>query len=182
MAIREIVRMGHPVLRERARGFTSEEIDDPALRVLIDDMVETLAASGGIGLAAPQIAEPLRLAIIRIPAGPSRYGEIEEVPLTIYLNPSIEVLDPEEQGFWEGCLSVPGLRGYVERPRGIRVRWQDLDGQPQTADYEGFLATVFQHEFDHLDGHLYIDRMKDTSKLVFEEELARYGNPRDAPA
>ena len=177
MAIREIVRMGHPVLRERARELTSEEIADPALRTLIDDMVETLAAYGGIGLAAPQIAEPLRLAIIRIPGGPSRYGEIETVPLTIYLNPSIEVLDAEQQGFWEGCLSVPGLRGYVERPRGIRVRWQDLDGQPQTADYEGFLATVFQHEFDHLDGHLYIDRMKDSTQLMFEEEFARYGDP-----
>lgn len=177
MAIREIVRMGHPVLRQRARELTPEELANPALRELIDDMVDTLAASGGIGLAAPQIAEPLRLAIIRIAGGPSRYGEIEPVPLTVYVNPGVEVRDAEEQGFWEGCLSVPGLRGYVERPRGIRVRWQDLDGQPQTADYEGFLATVFQHEFDHLDGHLYIDRMKDTTQLVFEEEFARYGDP-----
>ncbi|MCC5871085.1 MAG: peptide deformylase [Gammaproteobacteria bacterium] len=176
MAVREIIRMGHPVLRQRARELTPEEITSPGLRDLIDDMVDTLAASGGIGLAAPQIAEPVRLAIIRIPGGPSRYGEIEEVPLTIYVNPTIEIRDAEEQGFWEGCLSVPGLRGYVERPRGIRVRWQDLDGQPETADYEGFLATVFQHEFDHLDGRLYIDRMQDTTRLMFEEEFARYGD------
>lgn len=177
MAIREIVRMGHPILRQRARELSAEEIASPALHHLIDDMVDTLADAGGIGLAAPQIAEPLRLAIIRIPGGPSRYGEIEAVPLTVYVNPRIEVSDATEQGFWEGCLSVPGLRGYVERPRGIRVRWQDLDGQPQSADYEGFLATVFQHEFDHLDGHLYVDRMKDITQLVFEEEFARHGDP-----
>jgi len=177
MAIREILRMGHPMLRQRARELTLDEIASPALGDLIIDMVDTLAASGGIGLAAPQIAEPMRLAIIRIPGGPSRYGEIEAVPLTIYVNPSIEVRDAEEQGFWEGCLSIPGLRGYVERPRGIHVHWQDLDGQPQSSEYEGFLATVFQHEFDHLDGHLYIDRMKDSTQLVFEEEFARYGDP-----
>ncbi|MCC5886319.1 MAG: peptide deformylase [Gammaproteobacteria bacterium] len=180
MAVREIIRMGHPILRQRARELTADEIRSPALGNLIEDMVDTLAASGGIGLAAPQIAEPVRLAIIRITGGPSRYGEIAEVPLTIYVNPTIEIRDAEEQGFWEGCLSVPGLRGYVERPRGIRVRWQNLDGQPQTADYQGFLATVFQHEFDHLDGHLYIDRMKDSTQLVFEEEFARYGNPAEA--
>ncbi len=180
MAVREILRMGHPILRQRARALTAAEIGDSKLSALIEDMVDTLADSGGIGLAAPQIGIPLRLAIIRIPGGPSRYGEIEEVPLTIYVNPEIEVLDGSEQGFWEGCLSVPGLRGYVERPRGIRVRWLDTSGQPQAAAYQGFLATVFQHEFDHLDGRLYIDRLKDTSKLMFEEEFARFGDPVEA--
>lgn len=180
MAIREILRMGHPVLRQRARELTADEIADPELHALVDDMVETLADAGGIGLAAPQIGVPLRLAIIRIPGGPSRYGEIEAVPLTVYVNPEIEVIDDARQGFWEGCLSVPGLRGYVERPRGIRVRWRDLDGAGHEAVHEGFLATVFQHEFDHLDGRLYIDRLEDRTKLMFEEEFARFGDPTAA--
>lgn len=175
MAVREILRMGHPILRQRARELTAAEVAAPALRTLVDDMVDSLDAAGGIGLAAPQIGEPLRVAIIRIPGGPSRYGEIPEVPLTVYVNPEIEVIDTTEQGFWEGCLSVPGLRGYVERPRGIRVRWQDLEGASRQAEYDGFLATVFQHEFDHLDGTLYIDRIRDTRTLVFEEEFVRYG-------
>ncbi len=171
MAVREILRMGQPVLRRRARPLTEAERTDPALRTLVDDMVDTLDAAGGIGLAAPQIGEALRLAIIRVPGGPSRYGELESIPLTVYVNPEIEVLDRITQGFWEGCLSVPGLRGWVERPRAIRVRWLDLDGEPQSAEYSGFLATVFQHEFDHLDGHLYVDRMTDMTRLVFESEL-----------
>ena len=171
MAVREILRMGQPVLRRRARPLTGAERSDPALRALVEDMVDTLDASGGIGLAAPQIGESVRLAIIRVPGGPSRYGELESIPLTVYVNPEIEVLDRMQQGFWEGCLSVPGLRGFVERPRAIRVHWLDLDGTPQAAEYEGFLATVFQHEFDHLDGHLYVDRMTDMTRLVFESEL-----------
>jgi peptide deformylase len=171
MAVREILRMGQPVLRRRARPLTEAERADPALRTLVADMVDTLDAAGGIGLAAPQIGESLRLAIIRVPGGPSRYGELESIPLTVYVNPEIEVLDRMQQGFWEGCLSVPGLRGFVERPRAIRVHWLDLDGAPRSAEYQGFLATVFQHEFDHLDGHLYIDRMTDTTRLAFESEL-----------
>lgn len=171
MAVREILRMGHPVLRRRARCLSAEERADPALRTLVDDMVDTLDASGGIGLAAPQIGESLRLAIIRVPGGPSRYGDLEAIPLTVYVNPEIEVTDLVRQGFWEGCLSVPGLRGWVERPRAIRVHWLDLDGRERRAEYTGFLATVFQHEFDHLDGHLYVDRMTDTTRLVFESEL-----------
>ncbi len=180
MAIREILKMGHPTLRRRAREMTIDEIRSPSIRTLIADMAETLDAVGGIGLAAPQIDVPLRLAIIRIPGGPSRYGEIEEVPLTVYANPVIEVRDETLQGFWEGCLSVPGLRGFVERPRAIRVRWQDLEGEACEAELDDFLATVFQHEFDHLDGVLYVDRLRDIRTLVFEDELARHGAPDDA--
>ena len=177
MAVREILRMGHPLLRRRARPLDAQERADPALRALVDDMIDTLDDAGGIGLAAPQIGESLRLAIIRVPGGPSRYGELESVPLTVYVNPEIETTDLVRQGFWEGCLSVPGLRGWVERPRGIRVRWLDLDGRAREASYTGFLATVFQHEFDHLDGHLYVDRMTDTTRLVFETELEAHLTP-----
>ena len=174
MAVREILRMGHPILRQRARELTNDELRSAATRALLEDMTETLAAVGGIGLAAPQIGVPLRLAIIRIPGGPSRYGDIPEVPLAVYANPTIEVRDATLQGFWEGCLSVPGLRGFVERPRAIRVRWQDLEGAAAEAELDDFLATVFQHEFDHLDGRLYVDRLRDTRLLMFEEEFARY--------
>ena len=175
MAVRKIIRMGHPTLRRVARPLTADEIGSPAIRTLVADMVDTLHDYGGIGLAAPQIDESIRLAIIEIPGGPSRYGDIEAMPLTVFANPVIEVLDARRiAGYWEGCLSVPGLRGFVERPQHIRVRYQDLDRRSHTLELEGFLATVFQHEFDHLDGRLYIDRMTDTTKLVFEEEYERH--------
>jgi peptide deformylase len=179
MAVRKIIRMGHPTLRHRARELTPEEITSSELRALVDDMVDTLHDYGGIGLAAPQIDESIRLAIIQIAGGPTRYGELDSVPLTVFANPDIEVLDPARSGYWEGCLSVPGLLGYVERPQHIRVTYTDLDGQPQSVEPEGFLATVFQHEFDHLDGHLFIDRMTDPTKLVFEQEFARYHRSTD---
>ena len=180
MAVRKIIRMGHPVLRQVARPLTTEEIRSPALRVLLDDMVDTLRDYGGIGLAAPQIAEPVRVALIEIPAGSSRYGEIPAMPLTAFINPTVEIVDPATRGYWEGCLSVPGLRGFVERPQHVRVRYTTLEGEPAGLELQGFLATVFQHELDHLDGTLYIDRIKDSKLLSFEEEFTRYLAPQEA--
>jgi peptide deformylase len=171
--------MGHPVLRQPAEPLSPEQIASDETRRLIVDMIDTLHDYGGIGLAAPQIAEPLRLAIVEIPESGSRYGEIPDMPLSVFINPAITVLNPETGGFWEGCLSVPGLRGYVERPQGIRVDYLDLEAQPQSLELEGFLATVFQHEFDHLDGKLYIDRLGDSRLLAFDEEFARYLAPRE---
>lgn len=174
MAVRRIIRMGHPNLRVPAQPVPPSAIGTDALERLIDDMVDTLHDYGGIGLAAPQINEPLRLAIIEIPGGPSRYGELDRVPLTAFINPEVEVIDPATAGYWEGCLSVPGLRGFVERPQHVRIRYTTRQGTAAELELTGFLATVFQHEFDHLDGRLYIDRIKDPSKLVFEEEFLRY--------
>jgi peptide deformylase len=171
VAIREIIRMGHPVLRQRSRPLEVAELVAPRIPELVRDMVDTLRAAGGIGLAAPQVNVPLRLAIIEIPGGPTRYGDIPALPLTVFVNPAIEVLDGACAGYWEGCLSVPGLRGFVERPQRIRVRAIGLDGQAFGMVLEGFLATVFQHEFDHLDGILYVDRLKDSRLLVFEDLL-----------
>lgn len=171
MAVREIIRMGHPTLRQVARPLVPEELASPAIQALVEDMVDTLHQAGGIGLAAPQVNESLRLAIIEIPGGTSRYGEIPAMPLTAFVNPEIEVLEGESAGYWEGCLSVPGLRGFVERPQQIKIRYLDLQGHPFELELQGFLATVFQHEFDHLDGRLYIDRLTDTSLLVFEDML-----------
>ena len=171
MPIREIIRMGHPVLRLQARPLRLEEISSESVRGLVDDMVETLHEAGGIGLAAPQVNESIRLAIIEIPGGPSRYGEIPTVPLSVFVNPEIEVIDEQQEGYWEGCLSVPGLRGFVERPQHIKVRALNLQAEPFELELTGFLATVFQHELDHLDGKLYVDHLKDMSLLVFEDLL-----------
>jgi len=173
VARREIIRMGHPTLRRRAQPLSREDLGSEGILRLVDDMVETLHSAGGIGLAAPQVNESLRLAIVEVPGGASRYGEIPAMPLTVFVNPIIEVLGLETAGYWEGCLSIPGLRGFVERPQHVRIRALDLQGQPQAVELKGFLATVFQHEFDHLDGRLYIDRLKDSSLLVFEDMLAR---------
>ena len=167
--------MGHPTLRQVARPLTADEISSPDLSQLVADMIDTLHDYGGIGLAAPQINEPIRLAIVEIAGGETRYGELPSMPLTVFVNPEIEVLNPTVAGYWEGCLSVPGLRGFVERPQHIRVKALDMTGVELVLELEGFLATVFQHEFDHLDGKLFIDRISDTTQLVFEEELERYG-------
>ncbi len=174
MAVRKIIRMGHPTLRKPARRLEARELKSPEMGRLVNDMIDTLNDAGGIGLAAPQIDEPVRLAIIEIDGGPSRYGEIPAMPLKVFVNPTIEIVEPKAAGYWEGCLSVPGLRGWVERPQFVRVSYQDLDGRKHAIELKGFLATVFQHEFDHLDGKLYIDRMTDPTKLVFEEEYLRY--------
>lgn len=180
MAVRKIIRMGHPVLRQAAQPLGAAQLASDWFGRLVTDMTDTLHDYGGIGLAAPQIAEPWRLAVIEIAGGASRYGEIPSMPLTVFVNPTIEVLDPMVAGYWEGCLSVPGLRGYVERPQRVRIRYQDLGGKPETLELEGFLATVFQHEFDHLDGRLYIDRIADPRLLCFEDEYFRYIEPAEA--
>jgi len=174
MAIRRVIRMGHPLLRQAARPLEPDEIGTEPIKRLIADMVDTLHDYSGIGLAAPQIAEPVRLAIIEIPAGPTRYDELEPMSMTVFINPVIEIVDPTTGGYWEGCLSVPGLRGFVERPRHVKVRYMSEQGETQEMELQGFSATVFQHEFDHLDGKLFIDRITDTRLLAFEREYERY--------
>jgi peptide deformylase len=179
MAIRRVIRMGHPLLREAARPLESDEIGSEQVQMLIADMVDTLHDYGGIGLAAPQIGEPIRLAIIEIDGEPTRYGEIAPIPLTVFINPAIEVIDPTTHGYWEGCLSVPGLRGYVERPQHVMVRYTTDQGEAGELELQGFSATVFQHEFDHLDGKLFIDRMTDSRLLAYEQEFERYLLPME---
>lgn len=174
MAIRKIARLGHPVLREKARDVTREEISSPEMRRLLKDMIETMHEYGGVGLAAPQVHESVRLAIIEFDADNGRYETEEGQPLLVIFNARVKVLDETLSGFWEGCLSVPGLRGYVERPSKIEVNYLDERGKPKTITAEGFLATVFQHELDHLDGVVYVDRITDKSKFSFTEEYSRY--------
>ena len=174
MGLRTIIRMGHPNLRRVAQPVELDDIGSDKMNTLLRDMEDTLHDSGGIGLAAPQIDVDLRLAIIEIPGGPTRYGDIEAMPLTVFFNPVIEALTTDRGGYWEGCLSVPGLRGFVERPQHIRVSYIDANKEPAEIELQGFLATVMQHEFDHLDGRLYIDHITDTRKLMFEEEWLRH--------
>jgi peptide deformylase len=177
MAIRKVARMGHPVLRQKARDLTPAEIRAPETRQLIEDMIETMEEYGGIGLAAPQVHEPIRLALIGYDGENARYPDSGDQPLTVIFNPQTTVLDEKKQGFWEGCLSVPELRGLVHRPRKIQIDYLDESAKPQRIVAEGFLATVFQHELDHLDGVLYVDRIQDRTKFAFTEEYDRYWAP-----
>ncbi|MCH1553149.1 MAG: peptide deformylase, partial [Luminiphilus sp.] len=175
MAVKEIIRMGHPTLRLLAEPYPIEKIGSDDCHELIEDLRDTLTAAGGIGLAAPQINIPVQVAVVDIPAGPTRYGDLWAVPFSVYINPKLTALDNSRAGYWEGCLSVPGLRGYVVRPQRVKVDFIDLDGNEQSLIAEGFTATVFQHEFDHLASKLYIDHISDTRLLVFEDQFIEHG-------
>ncbi len=170
MAILKVARMGHPVLRQQCKPIDPAAITGPEVQTLIRNMLETMVEYNGVGLAAPQVYTPVRLVI----AG----GEATEEGrprLRVLINPEITVLDDEHVlGMYEGCLSIPGLRGYVERPAHIRVKAYNERGEPQEFELEGFPAIVMQHECDHLDGILYVDRIEDHSKLGYEEEVQRY--------
>lgn len=163
--------MGNPLLREEAKPFTEEEIISEETKVLLEDMWDSLEEAGGIGLAAPQIGVSKKLAVIKLSEESDRYPDMETSEAYVIFNPIINVIDRELQGFWEGCLSVPGLRGYVERPRKVRIDFLDENAKERTIEVEDFLATVFQHELDHLIGKLYVDRMEDVSTLMFEDEM-----------
>ena len=183
MAIRKVARLGHPVLRTPCRELTRSEIRSPATRRLVRDLRETMEEYAGVGLAAPQVHEPVRLAVIEFDRedaerdleGEGRgEGKGEEgVSFTVF-NPRTTVLDPSPAGFWEGCLSVPGMRGYVERAHRVRVDYLDEAAKPAHVVAEGFLATVLQHELDHLDGVLYVDRLADPKLFAFNEEFNRF--------
>ncbi len=178
MAVRPVLTLGNPLLRRVARDLDPAELDTPAIRRLAEDMVDTMHHEDGIGIAAPQVGESLQLAVIEIASSSPRYPGHESFALHYFVNPRITVLDPVEQGFWEGCLSVPNLRGYVERPRRIRVDYLDLDAHPRTVEAEGFLATVLQHELDHLQGKLFVDRVRDTTRLATLEDYVRFWLPK----
>lgn len=178
MAILKIARMGHPVLSAPARPVENPRA--PEIRSLVNDMVETMKDADGAGLAAPQVHVPLRLVVFQAPAGRTDPGLAQgerfdhACPLTVLINPEITVLDGPREGGWEGCLSVPGLRGWVERPGHIRYRGLDLDGAVIERTARGFHARVVQHECDHLDGRLYPSRMNDLSRLIFESEFRHF--------
>lgn len=172
MTARTVIKMGHPTLREVAQDVTLEELKTEEFKTLLIDLFETMKVEGGIGIAAPQVNVSKKVTLIQIPDH-SRYGEMQGTPLLIIINPIITYLTEETQGFWEGCLSVPGLRGYVERPKKVKINYIDETGSEKEIIAEDFLATVFQHELDHLFGYIYVDRLKDITKLVFEDTLKK---------
>jgi len=168
MTVREVLRMGHPVLRERAKPV--EKLATAELRALVEDMKETMEAKNGAGLAAPQIGVSQRVVIFGVEHNP-RYPDAEPVPFTILVNPKLVMLSREVEEDWEGCLSVPGMRGIVPRYVKLRYTGFDPEGNPIDCVAEGFHARVVQHECDHLDGILYPQRMTDMTRFGFNEEL-----------
>ncbi|MGH9313638.1 MAG: peptide deformylase [Vicinamibacterales bacterium] len=173
MAILKVARMGHPVLRARARALEPAELKGPTIQRLIHDMLETMKEYQGIGLAAPQVHESVRLFV----AGST--DEEHGFPLTVLANPEITIAGPEVVEDWEGCLSIPDLRGRVPRARQIQVRALDRQGRTVELKVSGFTARVMQHETDHLDGVLFLDRIKSFESLTFLDEFGRYWSRED---
>lgn len=172
MAVRPILRLGDPRLREVAAPVAA--FDTPELHELVRDMIDTMEAADGAGLAAVQIGVPLRVVIFGVDANP-RYPRAEPVPFTVLVNPEITPLGERREAGWEGCLSVPGMRGLVPRHARIRYRGRDAFGRPLDRTVEGFHARVVQHECDHLDGVLYPQRIEDMRSFGFVEELIASG-------
>lgn len=169
MAIRKVAVMGHPVLRQIAKPIPEKDITKPAIQTLIQDMIETMFEYDGRGLAAPQIHESLQLVVMVWDFDPNT-----KPYLKVLINPEIKHLTDETSSCWEGCLSLPGLRGRVDRPNKISVRALDAQGERIGFEAEGFAATVIQHECDHLMGKLYIDRITDLSQFGFSRECSQF--------
>lgn len=173
MTIRKIAHIGHPVLRQRAREVTLEELRTPAMQAFIDDLVETMRDANGAGLAAIQVYEPIRIVAIEVGENP-RYPYKPKIPLTIVVNPVLEPLTTDAFENYEGCLSVPNLRGLVDRIAHVRVTGWDRHGAPFHREVRGISAGTFQHECDHLDGAIYVDRVKDPRTLSTWENFERH--------
>jgi peptide deformylase len=173
VTVREIVTVGHPALRQPTREVSAEELASDEVQQLIDDLVETMRHAGGAGLAANQIADPRRIAVIEVDDNP-RYPYKPRIPLTVVVNPSIEPIDDERVEINEGCLSVPDLRGSVWRHVHVRVRYLDRFGQPHDDERHGLTAGTFQHECDHLDGVLFLDRVTDPRTFTTWEQFERF--------
>jgi peptide deformylase len=179
MAVLKVAHLGHPILRLVAEPVSPEAIGAPEIQRLIDDMIETMADHDGAGLAAPQVHVSRRVVVYGVESNP-RYPDAEDVPFTVLVNPRISALTEEEDEDWEGCLSVPDLRGMVPRWTRVRVEAYGRDGKPLRFTADGFHARVVQHECDHLDGKLYVDRMRSMETLTFLPEFQRYWLRREA--
>ena len=169
MSVRAVVEIGEPVLRERAREISSEEIGSAAIQQLIDDLIDTKRATHGAGIAANQVGEPVRVAIVEVEEGNPRYPYKPPVPLTVMINPSLEPVGDERIEINEGCLSVPDLRGSLPRHLAVRVRYLDRDGKEHEEVKRGLTAGTFQHEVDHLDGTLFVDRADPRTFATWEQ-------------
>lgn len=196
MSILKVARMGHPVLRAKARPLEAADIRSPRIQQLIDDMFETMREYQGVGLAAPQVHASRRLFVAGFPPKTAKEEEVEDeaedeaeneeqdqgredIPLMVLINPEITPVGRETVEDWEGCLSIPDIRGRVPRAREIVVRAYDRTGKRIEKRVSGFTARVIQHETDHLDGVLFLDRMKSLESLTFLDEFGRYWSHRD---
>ena len=175
MAILKVARIGHPVVRARAKNVDPAIITTRAFQSFLDDMVETMHEYDGVGVAAPQVHISLRVAVLEVPGGDGRCGR-RGVPLTVLINPVVTPLSKKRVLDIEGCLSVPDLRGLVPRFERIRLEALGRDGKPYSLTASGFHARVIQHECDHLDGNVYLDRMESLKTLGFLDEMQRFAD------
>ena len=176
MSILKIARMGHPVLRARARAIDRGELKSIAVQRLIDDMLETMVEYRGVGLAAPQVHERVRIFVAAIDAADETSPPAKPI---VVINPEVTPVGDEVLEDWEGCLSIPDIRGRVLRSREILLRALDRRGERLEIHFQDFSARVIQHETDHLDGVLFFDRMRSFETLTFLDEYSRYWRPRD---
>jgi peptide deformylase len=177
MAILKVARMGHPVLRAKAQPLPPSEIRHPRIQQLIDDMFATMREYSGIGLAAPQVHEGLRLFVAGVRAGNGAGAELNDdadMPFVTLINPEITPVTEDVISGWEGCLSIPDIRGLVPRANRIHVKAYDRQGRAVEMEAQGLPARVIQHETDHLDGILFFDRMATFESLTFSDEYRRY--------
>lgn len=173
MSILKVARLGHPVIRKTAAPVNQEEIRSGKIQELIDNMIETMREYDGVGLAAPQIHVSKQIAVLEVNAN-SRYPEAPKVPLTILINPRITSRSKGIIEAWEGCLSVPDMRGVVPRNDSLVCEAFDREGKPVKLEVDGFFARVIQHEWDHLQGNVYLDRMTNLQSLSYLSEFARF--------
>jgi peptide deformylase len=171
--ILKVARLGHPIVRMAARQVTAEEIRTHDFQVLIDNMVETMHEYSGVGLAATQIHLPIQVAVLEVERNP-RYPDAPSVPLTVLINPVVTILDQDLVEGYEGCLSIPDMRGVVPRFKRLRVQALGRNVEPLDIIAEDFHARVIQHETDHLKGEVYLDRMRDMRTLSHLAEFQRY--------
>jgi peptide deformylase len=172
MAILKVARMGHPVLVSRAEPVDPADLAGKGLQRLFDDMIETMRDAPGVGLAAPQVHIPLRLFVMD--PGPREDGGRG---LEVVVNPELAFPGEERMSLWEGCLSIPGIRGITQRPAAVDLRFLDRHGEPRSLELRGFPAAVAQHETDHLDGLFFLSRMPDLTRISYEEEFGRWWAP-----
>jgi peptide deformylase len=173
MAIRKIATIGHPVLRQPARKLTLDELRAPETQRFIDDLIETMRDANGAGLAAPQVYEPIAVCAIEVKKNP-RYPYKPDVPLTVLVNPELELLTDERFDNYEGCLSVPNLRGVAPRATELRVRAWDREGNAVDQVVRGLTAGTYQHEVDHLLGKVFLDRVVDTTTISTWADFERF--------
>jgi peptide deformylase len=167
MAILKVARLGHPVLRQRTSDVEVADIRAGKFKDLIDDMVETMHAYEGVGLAGPQVHLPLRVFVFEVQERVAKKRGVPKVGVGVFFNATYEILGEDRITDWEGCLSVPFLGGEVARAKKIRIRGIDHEGDEANVEVSGFTARIFQHEIDHTDGHVYLDRMPDLTTLGY---------------